>query len=62
MNVSVIIATYNRVDIVIELLKRWEDVKKASKYSFELIFSDDGSTDETIEVLKQNRELDIIIL
>ena len=62
MNVSVIIATYNRVDIVIELLKRWEDVKKASKYSFELIFSDDGSTDETIEVLKQNRELDIKIL
>jgi len=43
--ISIIIPVYND-----ELIKVWEDLKK--KYDYEIIFVDDGSTDKSLEVLR----------
>ncbi len=51
--VSVIIATYNRADLLRQTV---ESVLKQTFQDFELIVVDDGSTDDTEEVLKSYRD------
>ncbi len=62
MDISVIIPTYNRADKLPELLKSWEHVNRFSKLQYELIFSDDGSTDGTLAVLDACDTLPLVIL
>ncbi|MEK6280897.1 MAG: glycosyltransferase [Acidobacteriota bacterium] len=63
MDISVVIPTYNRASLLPKLLTAWGEVDKATKYKYELIFSDDGSSDDTIATLKQHaNRLPIIIL
>jgi glycosyltransferase involved in cell wall biosynthesis len=59
---SVIIPTYNRAYLLNDLLKSWEIVKANTKFEFELIFSDDGSTDHTLDILQSNSSLNIRIV
>ena len=61
-NISVIIPTYNRAHILKELLGSWRNVAEVTKYSYEIIFSDDGSTDETVNILKGAKDLPLKIL
>src|SRR5207237_7341930 len=63
MDVSVVIPTYNRASFLIKLLDAWREVEKVTKYKYELIFSDDGSSDDTVATLKQQAKgLPIVIL
>src|SRR5438552_15264484 len=63
MDVSVVIPTYNRASLLIKLLDAWREVDQATKYKYELIFSDDGSSDNTVAILKQQAKgLSIVIL
>jgi glycosyltransferase involved in cell wall biosynthesis len=62
VNVSVIIATYNRANLLKELLAIWKKVAKHTSCSYELIFSDDGSDDETFEFLSKYHDLPIVVL
>jgi glycosyltransferase involved in cell wall biosynthesis len=63
MDVSVVIPTYNRASLLIKLLDAWREVDHITKYEYELIFSDDGSPDDTIATLKQqSKGLPIVIL
>src|SRR6267143_5298418 len=63
MNVSVVIATYNRAPLLIRLLDAWREVDQVTKYKYELIFSDDGSADDTVATLKQQAKgLPVVIL
>src|SRR5256712_13618534 len=63
MDVSVVIPTYNRASLLIKLLDAWREVDQITKYKYELIFSDDGSSDNTVATLKQQAKgLSIVIL
>ncbi len=63
MDVSVVIPTYNRASLLIKLLDAWREVDQVTKYKYELIFSDDGSSDDTVATLKQQANgLSIVIL
>jgi glycosyltransferase involved in cell wall biosynthesis len=63
MDVSVVIPTYNRASLLIKLLDAWREVDQVTKYKYELIFSDDGSSDDTVATLKQQAKgLSIVIL
>ena len=62
MQVSVIMATYNRRHLLPELLQQWKAVDEHTKYKYELIFSDDGSPDDTVEFLKSYTELPLVVL
>ncbi len=53
MDLSVVIPTYNRASLLIKLLDAWREVDQVTKYKYELIFSDDGSSDDTVATLKQ---------
>lgn len=53
MNVSVIFATYNRSDVIRDVLESWKKVDKATKYSYEIICSDDASSDNTVEIIRE---------
>ncbi len=53
MNVSVIFATYNRSDVIREVLERWKKVDKATKYTYEIICSDDASSDNTVDIIRE---------
>ena len=63
MDLSVVIPTYNRASLLIRVLDAWREVDQATKYKYELIFSDDGSSDNTVATLKQQAKgLSIVIL
>ena len=62
-DISVIIPTYNRAHMLPDLLESWRKVHQITKYSYEIIFSDDGSSDNTVEILESIAyELPLIIL
>ena len=62
VNVSVIFATYNRSDIIQKVLDNWKKIDKKTKYSYEIICSDDASSDNTVDIIRAEQELPIIIL
>lgn len=53
MDVSVIFATYNREDVLEATFDRWREIRNNTKYEFEIICSDDESTDRTVEIIKE---------
>src|SRR5438132_2289991 len=53
MDLSVVIPTYNGASLLIKLVDAWGEVDQDTKYKYELIFSDDGSSDDTVTTLKQ---------
>ena len=55
MDVSVVIATYNRGNLLTSLLQQYEKILRVTKYEFEIIFSDDGSIDNSVELLENYR-------
>lgn len=62
MDVSVIFATHNRVDIIGKVLNAWREVQKYTKYEYEIICSDDASDDDTVEIIRQAVDLPITVL
>jgi Glycosyltransferase len=62
MQVSVIIAVYNRASLLNELLDQWRKIDKETKYEYEIIFSDDESSDNSLEILKACNDLPIRVL
>lgn len=62
MNTSVIIPTYNRSSLLPMVLDAWREVDKTTPFEYELIFSDDGSTDETLSLLENEKKLPIVIV
>ena len=63
LEMSVVIPTYNRAKMLPKLLDSWRDVHRHTRYSYELLFSDDGSSDDTLEVLERaSHDLPITIL
>ena len=53
MRVSVVIPVYNEALAIYELLRRIFQADLKDSYEFEVIISDDGSTDETIDQVKR---------
>ncbi|MFF2912167.1 glycosyltransferase [Paenibacillus sp. NPDC057934] len=62
MQVSVIIAVYNRASLLPDLLEHWRKVDEVTKYEYELIFSDDESSDESVAILNECQDLPIRVL
>ena len=62
IKVSVIIPTYNRSALLPSLLESWREVNKVTKYKYEIIFSDDGSEDGSVEILEQAKDLPLKVL
>ena len=53
MDISVIIPLYNEDESLPELYAWIERVMQANKFSFEVIFVNDGSTDHSWDVIKE---------
>ncbi|MEO6903059.1 MAG: glycosyltransferase [Bacteroidia bacterium] len=62
IKVSVIIPTFNRSSLLPKVLASWNEVNKVTKYKYEIIFSDDGSNDNSIHILQSEKELPIKII
>lgn len=62
VDVSVIFATHNREDVLSEVFEAWRKVDKVTKYSYEIICSDDESTDGTVEIIKQVKDLPVKLI
>jgi glycosyltransferase involved in cell wall biosynthesis len=60
--VSVIFATYNRASIIEHVLDAWHKVDEVTKYSYEIICSDDESSDNTVSLLRKNEGLPITVI
>lgn len=60
--VSVIFATYNRESLIEQIISAWREVDKVTKYSYEIICSDDDSSDDTVKLLQNAEGLPITIL
>jgi len=56
MKISIIIPTYNESKTIIEILQK-VNYEKGRVFDFEIIVVDDGSTDNTQELLNVNRDL-----
>lgn len=54
MQISIIIPAYNEEKAIVSVLKEIEDVMNHSRLSYEIIAVNDGSTDKTMEVLKNS--------
>ncbi|MGE4471615.1 MAG: glycosyltransferase [Sulfuricurvum sp.] len=61
-DMSVIIPTYNRAHMLPELLAAWKKVDAVTRYSYEIIFSDDGSDDQSLEILGQEKALPLKVI
>lgn len=58
--ISVVVPVYNEEGNVEELHREIVDVCEANRYEYEIIFIDDGSTDETVELCKKLKPLKLI--
>ena len=58
MDISVVIPLYNEAESLPELAAWIERVMSANGFSYEIIFVNDGSTDESWEVIKHLRDTD----
>ena len=65
MDISVVIPLYNEEESLTELHSWIQRVMKANNFSYEIIFINDGSTDDTEEyintVKKRHRRLNSVI-
>ena len=56
MNFSIVIPLYNESENISllneEIIETIKTLKKENKYNFEILYVDDGSTDNTFEILK----------
>ena len=57
MNISVVIPLYNEEDSIPELHSWIKRVMEENSFSYEIIFVDDGSTDNSWEVITQLKEV-----
>lgn len=63
MNVSIIFATYNRANILKQVFDKWKEVDAYTKYSYEIICSDDESSDTTVQIIEEAaQELPITLI
>ncbi len=62
INVSVIMATYNRGRIIEDVLDCWDRIREYTKYSFEILCSDDASEDDTAEKIEKRKGLPITLI
>lgn len=62
MDVSVIFATHNREDVLEAVFDAWRRVNEITKYSYEIICSDDESTDHTIEIIEKVKDLPVKLI
>jgi len=51
--ISIVCPCYNEEDVIHHFLKEITKVLLTSKKTYEIVFIDDGSTDNTLEVLKE---------
>jgi len=61
---SIVIPIFNEEDSIHELVKQIQDAMKSLQKSYEIIFVDDGSTDKTVEILKEfkKKHKEIVLL
>jgi len=59
---SVVIPTFNRANLLPTLLDAWRVVQRSTRLSFEMIFSDDGSADDTCRVLQCATDLPLRLI
>jgi glycosyltransferase involved in cell wall biosynthesis len=59
---SVIIPTYNREKFLPGIIDAWKQVDSQTNFNYEIIFSDDGSTDGSVAYLESVESLPITIL
>ena len=56
MNFSIVIPLYNESENISllneEIIETIKTLKKENKYNFEILYVDDGSTDNTFEILR----------
>ena len=62
MDVSVIFATHNREDVLGAVFECWRKVHAATKYEYEIICSDDESTDGTVGIIEGVKDLPIVLI
>lgn len=62
MDVSVIFATHNRQDVLGDVFEAWRKVDAVTKYSYEIICSDDESTDDTVRIIENTKDLPIKLI
>ncbi len=62
IKVSAVMATYNRQELLPALLDAWRKTAACSKYKFEIIMADDGSDDNTLEILKKVDDLPLTVV
>ena len=55
MDISVVIPLYNEEESLTELHDRIKEVMQENKFSYEIIFVDDGSTDDSWNVITKLR-------
>jgi glycosyltransferase involved in cell wall biosynthesis/ubiquinone/menaquinone biosynthesis C-methylase UbiE/GT2 family glycosyltransferase len=60
--ISVIIPTYNRIKFLPGILESWRKVHLSTSFNYEIIFSDDGSSDGSVEYLETVNDLPLKIL
>jgi glycosyltransferase involved in cell wall biosynthesis len=60
--ITVIVPTYNRVQRLPGIIECWRAVAERTSFPFEIIFSDDGSSDQSVEYLESVRGLPLRVL
>lgn len=60
--ISVVIPTYNRVQRLPGIIDSWRRVAANTAFPFEIIFSDDGSTDGSVEYLESVKGIPLRVL
>ncbi|WP_049780902.1 glycosyltransferase [Hahella chejuensis] len=60
--ISVIIPTYNRGKLLPEIIAAWREVNAVTMFPYEIIFSDDGSSDGSVEFLETVNGLPLKVL